>query len=151
METKTHLKTISRFKVVAEPSTSYQEKLTNSTASSKYIRENFFKDDIEVYESFFMLLLNRANKVVGYVKISQGGITGTVVDVKLMAKIIVDNLASGIIVCHNHPSGNTDPSAQDKAITKKIQGMCEFFDCNLLDHIILTADSYLSFADEGYL
>ena len=111
----------------------------------------FFGDDLEIYESFFMLLLNRANKTVAYVKISQGGCVGTVVDTMLIAKYAIDSLAQSVILCHNHPSGNTEPSDADKHITDKIKQTLSLFECKVIDHIILTADSFYSFADEGLL
>ncbi len=114
----------------------------------QYIRQ-FYGDDIEVWESFFILLLNRSNQTIGYAKISQGGVTGTVVDTKIIAKYAVDSLASGVILAHNHPSGNTNPSQADVEITKKTKNALTLFDVKVLDHIILTKDKYYSFADEG--
>lgn len=125
-----------------------KQKLTSSKLSSEFIRQ-FYSDDIEIYESFFILMLNRANETIGYAKISQGGICGTIVDVKLVAKFVVDSLASGIIIAHNHPSGNLQPSQADIQITNKIQAIVKLLDSILLDHIILTKESYYSFSDEG--
>ena len=88
---------------------------------------------------------------IGYAKISQGGVAGTVVDTKIIAKYIADTLASGIIVCHNHPSGNIKPSEQDIILTQKIKQVAELLDSTLFDHIILTTDSFYSFADSGIL
>ena len=125
-----------------------KQKLTSSKLSSEFIRQ-FYSDDIEIYESFFILMLNRANETIGYAKISQGGICGTIVDVKLVAKFVVDSLASGIIIAHNHPSGNLQPSQADIQITNKIKEIVKLLDSTLLDHIILTKESYYSFSDEG--
>lgn len=127
-----------------------KKKITTSDESVSYLRQ-FFKDDILIYESFFILLLNRANYTIGWVKISQGGIIGTVVDIKLLMKYVIDLLASGVILCHNHPSGSITPSEQDKDLTKKIQETLKLIDSKVLDHIILTEDSYFSFADQGLL
>jgi DNA repair protein RadC len=127
-----------------------KNKITNSKDSAEFIRK-FYSDDIEIFESFFLLLLNNANQTIGYAKISQGGITGTIVDVRIVAKYVVDSLATGIILAHNHPSGNLNPSEPDKKITEKIQHAMSFFDVKVLDHIILTADSYFSFADNNIL
>lgn len=123
-------------------------KISSSYDSVKYLRQFFF-DDINIYESFFLMLLNRSNTVIGYVKISQGGITGTVCDPLLVAKYAIDSLAKGVILCHNHPSGQLIPSEQDNAITRKIKEGLKLFDISVLDHIILTEDSYYSYADEG--
>lgn len=125
-------------------------KIQSSNDSVKYLRQ-FYLDDIGIYESFFLMLLNRANQVIGYVKISQGGVTGTVVDPILVAKYAIDSLAKGVILCHNHPSGNLNPSDADRQITEKIKQGLKLFDISVLDHIILTENSYYSFCDEGIL
>lgn len=127
-----------------------KEKITDSKSASDYIR-NFYSDDIGIYESFFILLLNNNNQTIGYAKISQGGIIGTVVDVKLIAKYVVDSLATGVILAHNHPSGTLIPSQADKDITKKVTEVLKHFDCKVLDHVILTEESYYSFADNFIL
>ena len=124
--------------------------ISKSVDAANFIRE-FYLDDIEIFESAFILLLNRANKTIGYAKISQGGIAGTVIDVKLICKYVVDSLASGVILCHNHPSGNLQPSNQDKEITIKVKQALELLDSILLDHIILTKESYTSLKDEGII
>ena len=125
-------------------------KITKSEDSNKFIRQ-FYSDDLGIYESFFILLVNRANYTIGYAKISQGGIAGTIVDIKLVSKYAIESLCSGVIVAHNHPSGNTNPSNEDKLITNKIKQALNIFDIQLMDHIILTEDSYYSFADEGII
>ncbi|MCU4174507.1 RadC family protein [Carboxylicivirga sp. N1Y90] len=101
------------------------------------------------HEEFWILLLNRSNKILTRYKISQGGIAGTVIDVRLILKTAIDNLASSIILCHNHPSGNKVPSDMDKTITTKLKEAGKIMDIPVLDHIIVTEDSYYSFADEG--
>jgi DNA repair protein RadC len=94
-------------------------------------------------------LLDRQNKTIGYAKISQGGIFSTVVDVKIIAKYVVDSLASGIILAHNHPSGQLKASNEDIQVTNKIKEVLKHFDCVVLDHVILTVDSYYSMVDNG--
>ena len=126
------------------------EKIITSKQGEEFIRQ-FYNDDLGIFESFFILLLNRANKTIGYAKISQGGITGTVVDVRIVAKYAIDSLATSIILAHNHPSGQCFPSEQDKALTTKIKQGLTLLDVQVLDHVILTADSYYSFADDGLL
>ena len=123
-------------------------KISSSEQSEKFIR-NFYGDDLEIFESFFLLLLDRNNNTIGYAKISQGGICATVVDVRIVCKYAVESLCSGVILCHNHPSGNLNPSLQDEQITLKIKDALKLFDISVLDHIILTADSYFSFCDQG--
>jgi len=125
-------------------------KVSTSKIGYDFIKQ-FYADDIGIYESFFILLLNRANKTTGYAKISQGGTAGTVVDIKIIAKYAVDSLAHGVILAHNHPSGSLIPSDADKAITNKIKQALLILDVQVLDHLILTEDSFYSFADNGLL
>jgi DNA repair protein RadC len=125
-------------------------RVLSSEKSADFIRQ-FYQDDIAIYESFFLLLLNRQCQTIGYAKISQGGITGTVVDVRIIAKYAVDSLATSIILAHNHPSGNLRPSEQDILLTNKVKDAMELFDISVLDHIILTEDDFYSFADKGIL
>ena len=123
-------------------------KITSSQDCYNYIKQFYF-DDIEIFESFFLLLMNRANVTIGFVKISQGGTAGTVADIKIIAKYAVDSLASSVIIAHNHPSGETKPSEADLKLTKKCKAGLEMLDIVLHDHIILSADNFCSFADEG--
>ena len=127
-----------------------QQKITRSKDAADFIRQ-FYSDDIEIFESSFILLLNRNNVTTGYAKISQGGTAGTVVDVKIVAKYAVDSLAHGIILAHNHPSGNLNPSQADIDITKKIAQALRLLDVKLLDHVILTANGHASLADERHI
>lgn len=125
-------------------------KITTSKKSEDFIRR-FYSDDLGIFESFFLLLLNRQNETIGYAKISQGGITGTVVDTKIIAKYVVDSLASSVILAHNHPSGSLKPSQSDLDITKRIKKALSYLDTKVLDHIILTEESYFSFLDNQIL
>jgi DNA repair protein RadC len=102
-------------------------------------------------EEFWAILLNRGNKIISKKRISHGGVSSTVVDVKILLKYAIDELASAVIVFHNHPSGNSNPSAEDKLITQKIKNALTIVDINLVDHLVVTQDSYFSFADEGLL
>ena len=103
------------------------------------------------HEEFWILFLNRSNKVINRMKLSQGGISGTVTDVRMVMKKAIENLASGIIVCHNHPSGNLNPSESDTRITQKIKEAGNLLDIQLLDHLIISDKDYYSFADNGLL
>jgi DNA repair protein RadC len=103
------------------------------------------------YEEFWIILLNKANKVVRKCSISEGGVSGTVVDPKKIFKIALDHHASSIILGHNHPSGNLQPSDADHKITKKIKEAGIMLDVAVLDHLIIGDDKYYSFADEGVL
>lgn len=125
-------------------------KILSSDAAYNLIK-NFYSDDIEILESSFILLLNNASKAIGYAKISQGGITGTVIDVRIVAKYAVDSLATSVILAHNHPSGNLYPSQADISITEKVKNALALLDIKLIEHLILTVDGFYSFADEGHL
>ena len=132
------------------PSNFEKVKIISSNDAFQIIKQFYF-DDIDIFESFFILCLNRNNQTIAYAKISQGGVAGTVVDIKLIAKYAIDCLASGVILAHNHPSGNLKPSNEDLAITKKVKEGLKILDISVLDHLILTSQGYLSFGDEGIL
>jgi DNA repair protein RadC len=139
-----------RITSVAEASPFEQVKIQNPMASVEYARQ-FYHEDLVLYESFFIIMLNRANKTIAYAKISQGGVSATVVDPKIVCKLAVDSLCSGVILVHNHPSGNKDASQPDKDLTKKISQALSYLDIDVIDHIILTEESFLSFREEGLL
>lgn len=103
------------------------------------------------HEEFWILLLNRANKVIKTESISKGGISGTVVDVRIVCRMALENNTCGVILAHNHPSGNLKPSQQDLDITRKIKEALKLLDISIIDHLIIGDNAYLSFADEGYL
>ncbi|MFP4663416.1 MAG: RadC family protein [Bacteroidales bacterium] len=103
------------------------------------------------HEEFWVLFLDRANKVIDKKKLSSGGTIGTVIDVKMVLKSALEKLAQGLIVTHNHPSGNKKPSQSDVSITMKLKRAAELMDISLLDHIIITGNGYYSFADESIL
>lgn len=103
------------------------------------------------HEEFWVLLLNRNNLMIDKMMVSQGGLSGTVIDVRIILKIALEKLACSIILCHNHPSGNLVPSEADKAITKKIKEAGKHMDIPVLDHVIIGNGSFFSFADEGMI
>ncbi len=105
--------------------------------------------DIDYSESLHVILLNRANRTLGVCKISVGSVSGTVADPKKIFQTALKANASGIILCHNHPSENAQPSASDRAITKKCMEAGKFLDLPVIDHIIVTRSSYYSFAEDG--
>ena len=114
---------------------------------------NYFMGIVEdyKYEGFWILLLNRANKIMKHVQISEGGISGTIADPKKIFHLSIENGASAIILCHNHPSGNTQPSETDLKLTKKIAEGGKLLDIGVLDHLIIGEEKYFSFADENLL
>ncbi len=103
------------------------------------------------YEEFWVLFLNRSNRLIEKQKISQGGISGTVTDIRIILRHAIELQASSMIVCHNHPSGGLKPSQSDMDITKKLAEAGKLMDVKLLDHLIVTETSFFSFADEGLL
>ncbi len=103
------------------------------------------------HEEFWILLLNRGNRIIDSFMVSQGGISGTVIDVRLILKNALDKTASAIILCHNHPSGTMQASNADLNITSKIKNAAEIMDITVLDHIIIGQNSYMSLADEGLI
>jgi DNA repair protein radc len=103
------------------------------------------------HEEFWVILLNRANRVIKKHQISQGGVAGTVADPKIIFKLAISELASGIILAHNHPSGNLTASQADMDLTKKIKEAGKLLEIQVLDHLIIAGQKYFSFADEGIL
>ncbi|SNR50163.1 DNA repair protein RadC [Flavobacterium sp. ov086] len=103
------------------------------------------------HEEFWVLFLNNSNKIISKVQLSKGGITGTIVDTRMVFKLAFENRATGLILCHNHPSGSLIPSEADKQITKKLKLAGDVLDVKVLDHLIITETKYYSFVDEGIL
>ena len=127
-------------------------KITSSNSAVELLFESWDKDRIGLQECFKVMLLNNSNKVKGIFEVSSGGITGTLVDVRILFAVILKSLTTSIILAHNHPSGNLKPSEADKQLTNKIKNAGEFLDIKLLDHLIIIPDGdYFSFADEGIL
>jgi DNA repair protein RadC len=128
---------------------SLKSKITTSKAAQDILKPLIGDSH---YEIFYILLLNRANFVIGHKKVSDGGITGTVVDIRRLFKYALEGNATSIIIGHNHPSGNILPSEADRILTRKIKAAGELLDIAVLDHIIITSaeGSYYSFADEGF-
>jgi DNA repair protein RadC len=127
-----------------------QEKISSSFLAQQFARK-FYGDDLEIFESVFIILLNQSNMSIGYAKISQGGIASTIVDNRIIAHYAVNTLATGLIIVHNHPSNNCTPSLADEKMTERLSTMLAILDVSLHDSIIITANNHYSFADEGKL
>jgi len=145
---------------VNEIQISYKEKastlksptIKSSADTAELLFEYWNKNTIGLQESFKILLLNNSNKVKGIYELSTGGITGTLVDLRILFAIILKSLTTCLIICHNHPSGQLKPSEADKSLTKKIKKAAQFFDIIVLDHLIIAPNgNYYSFADNGDL
>lgn len=125
--------------------------ITSPEKMVEVMRSIFNADTILWTEEVIMVCLNRANDVVGYYRVSSGGFSGSVLDPRVVMTIALQNASSSIILAHNHPSGNLKPSEGDRAVTEKIRKACEFFDMKLLDHLIITDESYFAFSENGLL
>lgn len=128
---------------------SLRPKITKSQDAFTVLKEHWNYETIEFIEEFKVMLLNRANRVLGLIDISLGGTSGTVADPKVIFAAAIKSNASGIILVHNHPSGNLQPSQADLDLTRKIKAGGQILDIGVLDHIILTAEGFYSFTDEG--
>lgn len=136
-----------KYRLVCEPRTlPAQEKVSNSGEVYNFLRQRY--DELDTFvENFSILGLNQANQPVLFKVVSTGGITAAVVDIRVIAKYLLDSLCVSFIVCHNHPSGSIKPSDADRKQTQKIKDALQLFDIRLLDHLILGDIGYYSFAD----
>lgn len=126
-------------------------KVTSSKIIYELIINQWDSDIIEYQEEVKIILLNRSNIALGIYEMSKGGITGSVVDIRIILGVALKCGASGIIMVHNHPSGKLVASDADKTITRKLKQVCELLEVDLLDHLIISKDGYYSFADNGQL
>jgi len=134
------------------PITTVPTKISDSHNVHKFFMDNYYDSSIMlVKEFFYILLLNRSNRITSVCKISEGGINGTVVDVRIIVSAVLLNLSSSVIAIHNHPSGNLLPSESDKLLTNKISKALTLIEVKLIDHLIITDDKYYSFADKGLI
>lgn len=126
-------------------------RIVSSESTYRVFKKVWNENKIQFIESFKVILLNRGNKVLGVVDISTGGTAGTYVDAKLVFAAALKSNCQSIILGHNHPSGNRNPSVQDERLTERLVQVGKLLDLPILDHIILTSEGYYSFADEGRL
>jgi DNA repair protein RadC len=147
-----------KHEVISEIEISYKPKRANhpvvksSNDVYNYLVKFYPQETIALVEQFSVAFLNRANKIIGIQVVSKGGLTGTIADPRLIMATALKAAATGIVLCHNHPSGNLQPSSADIEITQKIESACKFLDIKLLDHIIISpSGEYYSFIDEGIL
>ena len=125
-----------------------RKKITDSNDAAEYFMS--LLTDLN-HEEFWVMLLDRGNKIIDSFMVSQGGVSGTVIDVRLIMKSAIEKLASSIILCHNHPSGTLQASDADLNITHKIKDAAKLMDISVLDHLIIGQSGYFSFADEGLM
>ena len=125
--------------------------VSNSESSYKIALSYWNLNTIEIFEEVKIIFLNNALKVIGIYSLSKGGISSSIVDIRLILSIALKSISTHIILIHNHPSTNLIPSKADMDITSKLKAACEFLEIKLLDHLIINKESYYSFADEGLL
>ena len=128
-----------------------QMKQVSRSSDADNILRDIWSDNMDYFEEFYVLFLNCGNKVLGYKKISQGGLSGTVVDPKMIFQAALKANANAVILAHNHPSGNTTASEADIKITKKISEGGRILEISVLDHLILAGKEFFSFADNGMI
>ena len=127
-------------------------KVKDSKTAEIFLRQAFNPNSISYQEECIVMYLNNANEIIGIHQLSKGGITATIIDIRILLATALKCLATGIIVSHNHPSGNLVPSKLDKDLTEKLKAACKLLDINLLDHVIIVPDNaYFSFVDDGLL
>lgn len=130
---------------------SQRRRITGSKDAYEVLLQCWDDTKIDLLEQFKVIFTNRGNKVLGVMEVSSGGIAGTVADSRLIFGAAIKTLATGIIISHNHPSGNLTPSQADIDLTRKIKEGGKLLEIQLLDHIIVTSEGYYSFADEGII
>ena len=144
--------TIPEIKIRLVPSQNKMvERITKPEEVAEFVRQVIGKDELNVREHAVVLYLNRNGRVKGYYHLSTGGVSGTIIDPKVIYSIAVKSLSSSIIISHNHPSGNILPSQQDVQVTAQLREAGKLLEVNLIDHIIVTAAEYFSFADHGQM
>jgi DNA repair protein RadC len=144
---------LSEIKLYYKPKISVKPKINCSSDAYANALKFYDQNTIALQEQFIILYLNRANTVLGAHQLFTGGLTGTIADIRLIMGIALKSMACGIIISHNHPSGNLIPSEADRTLTDKVKKACDIMDIKLYDHIIVSPNegSYYSFADEGLI
>jgi len=144
--------TLNEITVQYKPVKNKQETIRCSSSAYNNAIGFFNSDTIEMQEQFVILYLNRSNHVIGGYRHSNGGITSTIADIRIILSIALKVLATGIVLCHNHPSGRLTASQADKDLTQKMKAAAKYMDINIVDHLIVSnSQSYYSFSDEGVL
>jgi DNA repair protein RadC len=144
-----NLPQVAEIKISYQPSKHDKPEIRSSKDAFDFFRGFYSGETVCLQEQFAAMYLNRANKVLGVTILSVGGITGTVVDIRLTMSVALKCAATSILLCHNHPSGNLKPSRADIELTNRIKQAAELFDIKLIEHLVITSEAYYSFADEG--
>lgn len=144
------MRTINEIQISYKPAFKTNEKIGSSSDCAGYLKKIW--EGINLNESFYVLFLNRSNNVKGYYQLSKGGLSSTIVDIRILFGIALKSFSSSIIIAHNHPSGNLNPSNSDNDLTSRILEASKLLDIQLLDHLILSPEgSYFSYADENLM
>jgi len=153
MEQSNALLQVSEIQLVYKPVIRPSQRLRVGQPSEVYkmLLDSWDMDSIDIVEQFKIVLLNRSNKVLGVSLISSGGISGTVVDLKVVFAVALKGGATSLVLSHNHPSGNLKPSGADIAITKRIKDAGKILDIDIVDHLIISSEGYYSFEEEGLI
>ena len=142
---------VSEIEISYRPAIGSKPEVTSSSDAYLILKEYYPENQIALKEYFVVMYLNQANRVIGVQRLSIGGLTSAVADVRLLFGTALKVLATGLVISHNHPSGNLKPSKADEEITFKIRNAAKFFDIQVLDHIIVSTEGYFSFADDGMM
>jgi DNA repair protein RadC len=151
---ETKMRTLEKEFTVREIDITFKEekiafnKVSSSRDAYRFIKDVLF-EGMEIQEHFVVLFLSQSNQIIGYYRHSKGTINSTQVDIELVMAVAIKTLSKAMILSHNHPSGNKNPSEADRRMTKKLKQAAALFDISVLDHVIATNDGYYSFADEG--
>lgn len=151
MKTTSSINELAEIQVYYSTQNIQKEKINSVQTAYEFLLNSWDLGTLELQEEFKVILLNRANEALGIYCLSKGGITGTIVDVRLLFAVALKCNACGIIICHNHPSNNTNPSDADISLTKKIKKCSDLLDITLIDHLIITKNAFYSFSTEGIL
>jgi len=143
--------TLNEIEILYKKSSTFNNKLTCSQDTFELAKHIYqlTNSNLDLKEYFFVIMLNRANNVTGYLKLSEGGVTGTVADSRLIFSAALKSLASSVVLVHNHPSGNTEPSQADIKLTNKLVEIGKLMEIPVLDHLIISSKAYHSFANNN--
>lgn len=142
---------ISEIEVSYNPQRIVEYKISNSSKTYELMLSQWNWKEIEMLEEVKVIFLNRNNIVIGVYNLAKGGISQCTVDIRIILAVALKSLSTSIILVHNHPSGNLQPSQSDKEITQNLKEACKLVQIALIDHLIITKENYYSFADEGLL
>ena len=134
--------------VYKRPKLSLMERALNCEDVAENFRKLITKEKLDFKEFFMVALLSQSNHILGFSKISMGATSGTAINIKEILQLAINTNSSGVILCHNHPSGTLNPSENDLSVTRKIKLACNLFDITLHDHVIITSEGHCSFIDQ---